>query len=83
MQEEARRLQKDKDPRQKSREQRSRLGSVRGDLIGVDGPEKEKVKGSEDDFKEDAVSKLIQSGQAKVAPEYRDALADYYKAVAE
>ncbi len=49
----------------------------------ADGPAQKKLEGRADDFKEDPVSKLIQSGQARVAPEYRDALADYYKAVAK
>jgi hypothetical protein len=84
MREEANRLPSgDDDATPKTIQRDRRLGAVRGDLIDVNDPDRQKVEGRADDFKEDPVARLIQSGQARVAPEYREALADYYKAVSK
>jgi len=68
-----------KDPQQRD----PRQGIVDGSLTRSAKIERPTIEGRQDDFKEDPVSKIIQSGQAKVAPEYREALSDYYKAVSK
>jgi hypothetical protein len=58
-------------------------GRAREKLTGGEGPGAGKVEAQPGEQKEDPVSRLIQSGQAKVLPEYRKALEEYYKAVSK
>ena len=58
-------------------------GRAREKLSGGQGAGSGKVEAQPGEQKEDPVSRLIQSGQAKVLPEYRKALEEYYKAVSK
>jgi hypothetical protein len=83
MEAEANRQVKDNEPLKSSLQKDPRQGVVQGNLTKSAKTDRSTIEGRQDDFKEDTVSKQIQSGQAKVAPEYRDSLADYYKAVSK
>jgi hypothetical protein len=83
MEAEAQRQAGNTDPQKRPLNQDPRQGVIKGGLTKSASLDRSKIEGRQDDFKEDPVSRLIQEGQAKVAPEYREALADYYKAVSK